>query len=145
MVAYLQKNIDKKIPNLGETFRENITRQLTDENDSRSLEKYLSDMLKTSQWGGQSEIIALSMYLKRNILVYIKQGKYYVKHGGFVYDDKNDNIIITNDLRGELVHICFIAPSDKELSTLVMDFSKAYYLEKVPQFLANKFAVNIKN
>lgn len=58
---------------------------------------------------------------------------------------KNDNIIITNDLRGELVHICFIAPSDKELSTLVMDFSKAYYLEKVPQFLANKFAVNIKN
>ena len=87
IIKYMKRHRNKKIPVIDETFEENITRQLKHENDDRSLDQYLTDMLKTSEWAGQSEIIASSLYLKRNILVYVKRDKYFIKHGGYIYDD----------------------------------------------------------
>ena len=94
IVQYMKNNLNKKIPILNETIYDNITRQLSDENDSRDINTYLNDMLKTSEWAGQSEIIGASLYLKRNILVYILKNPYYIKHGGYIYDE-NDNDMIT--------------------------------------------------
>lgn len=93
IVNKMKQMRNKKIPEIDETFEENISRQLQTENDNRSVDKYLSDMLKTSEWAGQSEIIACSLYLKRNILVFVKRNNFYIKHGGFVLNSNDNNIL----------------------------------------------------
>ena len=92
-VEYMKNHLNSKIPNLDETFEENITRQLETENDDRSTNEYLRDMLKTSEWAGQSEIIASGLHLKRNILVYVKRDDFYKKYGGYIFDNKNNEMI----------------------------------------------------
>ena len=125
IVRYMSRNLNKKIPNLGETISENISRQLEDEQDSRSVNEYLNDMLKVSEWGGQSEIIVASMYLKRNILVYVKRGSKYEKHGGFLYDSTDNNLITlfwnqksANKQGNHYEYLIRIRPSDTAQTSL---------------------------
>lgn len=119
IVQYIKKKLDSKIPQLEETFYDNIHRQLENEHDDRDVKTYLNDMLKTSEWAGQTEIIAASLYLKRNILVYVKKSNNYIKHGGYIYDD-NDNNIITlfwnqSNPNTEGTHYEYLTPREQPL------------------------------
>ena len=92
-VEYIRNNFYNNIPKLEQTFEDNIKQQLRNERDERTPNLYLHDMKQTWAWGGQAEIIALSLSLKRNIIVYVKRRNKYKKHGGYLYNENDDNII----------------------------------------------------
>ena len=117
VVKFFKDNLDVEIEHLGQTFKENIKEQLENENDNRSVYQYLEDMKKRSEWGGQAEIIAVAVNNRRNILVYVDSGGVYKKYGGFIFDDKDEKMILLywnqRGARREGTHYEYLIPKER--------------------------------